>query len=77
MTLILCGFPFSGKSFFGELVAKELDLPFIDTDLVLEKLYFEQIGVRLSCRQIFHKEGEEFFRDLEHRAIDTLPKNER
>jgi shikimate kinase len=77
MTLILCGFPFSGKSFFGELVAKELDLPFIDTDLVLEKMYFEKKGETLSCRQIFHKEGEAFFRDLEHRAVDTLPKNER
>ena len=65
----LIGLPGSGKSTVGRQLARRLQLPFIDSDPVIEK--------RLSCsiREYFEREGEERFRDVEEAVIDDLTQN--
>lgn len=64
--LALVGLPGSGKSTIGRLLARRLNLPFVDTDHVIEQ--------RLGCsiRAFFEREGEAPFRDLEELVIDEL-----
>jgi len=62
----LIGLPGSGKSTVGRQLARRLQLPFQDSDYVIEQ--------RLGCsiREYFEREGEACFRDLEAQVIDDL-----
>jgi len=64
--LALVGLPGSGKSTVGRQLARRLQLPFADSDQVIEQ--------RLGCpiRVFFEREGEERFRDIEAAVIDEL-----
>lgn len=64
--IILVGLPGSGKSTVGRQLARRLQLPFTDSDQVIEQ--------RLGCpiREYFEREGEERFRDVEESVIDEL-----
>ena len=53
----------SGKSTIGKAVAHALDLPFRDTDSIIEEL--EQ----LSVSQIFIDKGEDYFRAIEKKVL--------
>ena len=72
MTLALIGFKNAGKSRFGKLAAKAAGAMFIDTDRLIEKIYFDTTGNLLSCREIFHTSGEKLFRLIEKKAIDSI-----
>jgi len=67
-TLILFGFKSCGKTHFGKLLAERLDWPFIDTDDLLIDLYQE----KNSIREIHQSLGEQKFRELENKVIQTL-----
>ncbi len=67
-TLILFGFKSCGKTHFGKLLADRLGLPFIDTDDLLIALYQE----KNSIREIHKSLGEQGFRELENKVIQTL-----
>ena len=67
-TIILCGLPKSGKTTVGEEMARQLGWSFIDTDRLVERAY----GKHLSCREIFIREGEEYFRRLEREQVFAL-----
>lgn len=62
----LIGLPGSGKSTVGRQLARRLQLPFLDSDHVIEQ--------RLGCsiREYFEREGEDCFRDMEEAVIDEL-----
>lgn len=62
----LIGLPGSGKSSVGRQLARRLQLPFVDSDHVIEQ--------RLGCsiREFFDREGEASFRDLEQAVLDEL-----
>lgn len=64
--VILIGFMGCGKSSVGKELALELDVPFIDTDAMIEK----QTGRKISA--IFRESGEAYFRDLETLALKQL-----
>ena len=66
--IVLCGFMGSGKTSIGRRLAKLLDREFIDLDQYIE----EKAGMTVS--QIFEKEGEGAFRDLEHQVLTDLGK---
>ena len=65
-SISLVGLPGSGKSTVGRQLAKRLDLPFCDSDHVIEQ--------RLGCsiREYFEREGEQSFRDVEEQVIADL-----
>ena len=64
--IVLVGFMGAGKTTVGHLLAAELELPFADSDQVIE-----QRAGRL-IRQIFAEDGEAAFRALEHQVIAGL-----
>jgi shikimate kinase len=65
----LVGLPGSGKSTVGRQLARRLQLPFFDSDHVIE----QQLGC--SIREYFEREGEDRFRDVEESVIDQLTQN--
>jgi shikimate kinase len=66
LLISLVGLPGSGKSTVGRQLARRLQLPFADSDHVIEQ--------RLGCsiREFFEREGEERFRDVEEQVLDEL-----
>ena len=64
--IILTGFMGSGKSTVGPLIARRLGWRFIDVDDVIEA----EAGTTIA--QIFTRDGESAFRDLEHQTIARL-----
>jgi len=64
--VVLVGLPGSGKSTVGRQLARRLDLPFSDSDHVIE----QRIGC--SIRDFFSREGEQAFRDVEESVIAEL-----
>ena len=64
--IALVGLPGSGKSTVGRQLARRLQTPFFDSDHVIE----ERLGY--SIREVFERDGEAFFRDLEEAVLDEL-----
>jgi shikimate kinase len=64
--ILLIGPPGAGKSTVGESLAKELDMPFVDTDQVIEK----ESGK--SITDIFVVDGEPHFRALEVQTLRSV-----
>ncbi|TSE34102.1 shikimate kinase [Tepidimonas taiwanensis] len=64
--VFLIGLPGAGKTTVGRQLARRLQLPFVDSDQVIE----ERIGC--SIRAFFEREGEAAFRDIEEAVIDEL-----
>lgn len=72
MNLVLYGFKCCGKSTSGVVAADILNRTFVDVDWVIEALYYDPLqgrDERLTCREIFQKHGEAFFRNLEREAV--------
>jgi shikimate kinase len=66
MILFLVGYAGSGKSSLGKRLARRMGLRCVDTDNVVE----QQVGAPIA--DIFHYEGEEYFRIAERRAVAGL-----
>ena len=66
MTIFLVGYAGSGKSSLGKRLARRMGLRFVDTDNIVE----QQEGALVA--DIFHYEGEEYFRIAERRAVESL-----
>ena len=66
--LIFIGLMGAGKSVIGRLVAQQLSLPFIDTDVEIERVS------RMTISELFASYGEPEFRALETRVIERLLK---
>ena len=64
--VILIGFMGCGKSTLGKKVAKQLNIPFIDSDIEIERLHSLSVG------EIFGKFGESGFREMEAKFIKNL-----
>lgn len=69
MKVFLIGFMGSGKTFWGTRLSKKLNIPFFDLD---EKVT-ESTG--MSINEIFAREGEEFFRQVEKNTLHTITEN--
>jgi shikimate kinase len=66
LSIIFVGLPGSGKTTIGRQLARRLDVPFVDSDHVIEA----QLGC--SIREFFAREGEDIFRDVEEQVLDDL-----
>jgi shikimate kinase len=62
----LIGYMGSGKTTVGKLLAKELNLQFIDMDLFIENRF------RKSISAIFEEKGEAGFREIERKALHEI-----
>ncbi|MCB1135707.1 MAG: hypothetical protein KDK78_05510 [Chlamydiia bacterium] len=70
MLWILIGFTHSGKSYLGSRVAKDLGLPFHDTDVLLQRVL--DPSASLSCRELYQRHGALHFRSHEARVLESL-----
>lgn len=66
MNVILIGFMGVGKSEVGKSLAWRLNLDYLDTDELIEK------SAEMTIPEIFKKDGEERFREIEKEVIETL-----
>lgn len=65
--IVLIGPPGSGKSSVGKVLASEMNMEFIDTDLEIESKVGKKIG------EIFLEKGEHWFRQIERQVVlDSL-----
>ncbi|MFW5984943.1 MAG: shikimate kinase [Halanaerobiaceae bacterium] len=64
MKISLVGFMGTGKSTIGKLLAKKMGSFFLETDKLIE----EKEGRKIA--QIFSRDGEEYFRDLESKILE-------
>lgn len=67
--LILVGLMGAGKSSVGRIVAHQLGIPFIDSDVEIERVS------RMTISELFAAYGEDEFRALETRVMKRLLKN--
>ncbi|MBU3102100.1 MULTISPECIES: shikimate kinase [Clostridium] len=65
--IVLIGMPGCGKSEIGEILAKRIEMDFIDVDFFIES------STSSSITEIF-KNGEDIFRDIESIAVRDLSK---
>jgi shikimate dehydrogenase len=65
--IVLTGFRGTGKTEIGRTLSSGLNVPFIDTDDLIET------RTGRSIPDIFHDDGEERFRSIEREVIATLP----
>ncbi len=65
--IVFTGFRGTGKTDVGKIVAKQLNIPFLDTDALIER------ATGRSIPDIFHEDGEERFRTVERQVIENLP----
>jgi len=71
MNIVIMGAKGAGKTTLGTKLAKQLGLPWVDTDRTIEALD----GQNRSCREIFTAEGEARFRELELQAAAEVAKH--
>ncbi|MDJ0933143.1 shikimate kinase [Breoghania sp.] len=65
-TIVLVGMMGGGKSSVGRQLAARLKLPFVDADTEIEQ------AANMTVEEIFHRQGESYFRAGEHRVIARL-----
>ncbi|KRN33486.1 shikimate kinase [Weissella halotolerans] len=65
-TIILVGFMGAGKTSIGQALARRMNLPFVDTDQLIEDQQEQSIAT------IFAERGEQAFRTLEHEVLVKL-----
>lgn len=68
--ITLIGMMGAGKSHIGKLLAKYLDMNFVDTDDLIE----QKAGCTIA--EIFERDGEAFFRQAEHNTILEVLKSQ-
>ncbi len=64
------GIKHSGKTSLGKLLAKILNVPFLDLDYLLEEQYSQERI--LNFRELYLKLGESGFRELETEALNSI-----
>ena len=62
----IIGYMFAGKTTYGRQLAGELNIPFSDLDSLIE----QRCGKTIT--EIFHHDGESFFRQQEHTILEEL-----
>jgi shikimate kinase / 3-dehydroquinate synthase len=64
--IVLVGFMGAGKTTVGHMLAEQLGLPFVDSDLIISS------RAGRSIREIFAADGERAFREFEHQVTAEL-----
>ncbi len=72
MNIILFGFKNCGKTLVGKALAKEIGWEFVDSDRIVEEIYFEKNNKKISFREIAKNHGMDFFREVEKEAVERI-----
>ncbi|MDB2614080.1 shikimate kinase [Chlamydiales bacterium] len=76
-TIVLIGMPQSGKSTVGKMVAEQLNYSFHDVDRLIEKHYSSAGKGDLNSKEIYKKEGEDYYRNLEKEIFSKIVYSEK
>jgi shikimate kinase len=68
--LVLVGYMGSGKSVLAKILAKKLNISFVELDDLIEK------KSKMNIKTIFSERGELFFRKLEHQLFEEKMKSD-
>ncbi len=74
MNIIIIGFKGCGKTLIGKILAARLEKKFHDIDSIIESIYTEETKDHLSFREIYIKQGREYFKKLEKKALEEAQK---
>jgi shikimate kinase len=74
--VVIGGMKHCGKSTQAKRLADFWQVPFFDTDTLLEDAYAQVTGMKRTCREIFREEGEGYFRKREAEVIAHLAAEE-
>jgi len=74
MRIIIVGMKGCGKTTLGTLLAEKLQIPFIDSDVSIEKMHEQERGEAISFREIFKKYGEQYFSALDSITLKQIAK---
>ena len=66
MKVVFVGYMGSGKSLVGKLLAKKLEVPFYDLDVIIEE------NERQSVSELFKNKGEIYFRKIENNSLKLV-----
>ncbi len=66
MKIFLIGFMGSGKTHWGKILSRQMNLPYFDLDEVIVA------SEKKTVQQIFHDKGEEYFRVKEQEVLEAL-----
>jgi len=69
--LVLVGFMGTGKTCVGKLIARKLDMEYVNTDTLIE----QKEGAPI--KDIFDKKGEDYFRKIEKEIIAEVSKKQK
>ncbi len=70
--ILLIGFKHVGKSAIGKQLAEMSSQSYCDLDEAIEQRYGQMTGNNSSCREIMRQHGTEYFRALEHQALESV-----
>ncbi|NLD98644.1 MAG: shikimate kinase [Fibrobacter sp.] len=70
--IVLIGFASTGKSAVGQTIATSYNYTFIDGDELIREIFSKEKGLKLSVREIFLTYGSDFFRELEHKTLESI-----
>lgn len=70
--IIFIGFKHVGKTVIGRELARQLNVPFIDLDEEIERIFDHENKKKMTCRQIMNEYGQSYFRNLEKRSLKHI-----
>jgi shikimate kinase len=69
-SVVLIGLMGTGKTTVGKMLARQLNKPFVDVDILIE----EKLGMTIS--EVFDEYGEPYFRKIEKEMISEISKSD-
>jgi len=72
MNIVIVGAKASGKSTIGQKLSSLLEIPFVETDDVIESMYEKETSTRKTCKEIYDLIEENGFRKKEEEAVASL-----
>jgi shikimate kinase len=72
MNVVLIGMKHCGKSTLGAALAARWGCPFYDVDQMIEAAHACETGNPLTVRELFSEQGEDYFQEVESRAVCEL-----
>jgi chorismate synthase len=76
MKIIITGPKGSGKTTLGRNLAAYFNLRFVETDTLIEELYFIETGKKCTFREVYRETGEARFREIEGAAAEEASRDD-
>ena len=76
MNIVIIGAKASGKSTVGKELSKHLEIPYVETDDVIESMYEKETSTKKTCKEIYELIDENGFRKKEEEAVASLQYND-